>query len=52
LPLSALNSVKERGSNGALRSHLFAKGRTRRGGSRRSFSGGAPGFGSNFPGTR
>jgi len=40
-----LNSVKERGSNGALRSHLFAKGRTRRGGSRRSFSGGAPGSG-------
>jgi hypothetical protein len=38
LPLSTFNSVKERGSNGALRSHLFAKGRTRRGGSRRSFS--------------
>jgi hypothetical protein len=38
LPLSTLNSVKERGSNGALRSHLFTKGRTRRGGSRRSFS--------------
>ena len=38
LPLSTLNSVKERGSNGALRSHLFAKGRTRRGGSRRSFT--------------
>ena len=34
LPLSTLNSVKERGSNGALRSYLFAKGRTRRGGSR------------------
>jgi hypothetical protein len=34
LPRSTLNSVKERGSNGALRSHLFAKGRTRRGGSR------------------
>ena len=38
LPRSTLNSVKERGSNGALRSHLFAKGRTRRGGSRRSLS--------------
>ncbi len=38
LPLSTLNSVKERGSNGALRSHLFAKGQTRRGGSRRSFT--------------
>ena len=36
LPLCTLNSVKERGSNGALRSHLFAKGRTRRGGSRYS----------------
>src|SRR6266704_2004764 len=35
LPLSTLNSVKERGSNGALRSHLFAKRRTRRGRSRR-----------------
>ena len=38
LPLSTLNSVKERGSNGALRCHLFAKERTRRGGSRRSFT--------------
>ena len=38
LPRSTLNSVKERGSNGALRSHLFAKERTRRGGSRRSFT--------------
>jgi hypothetical protein len=38
LPLSTLNSVKERGSNGALRSHLFAKGRTRRGGSRPGLS--------------
>jgi hypothetical protein len=38
LPLSTLNSVKERGSNGALRSHLFAKRRTCRGGSRRSLS--------------
>ena len=37
LPLSTLNSVKERGSNGALRSHLFAKGRTRRGGSGHSW---------------
>jgi hypothetical protein len=26
LPLLTLNSVKKRGSNGALRSHLFAKG--------------------------
>jgi hypothetical protein len=40
LPRSVLNSVKERGSNGALRSHLFAKGQTRRGGSRRSFTDG------------
>jgi hypothetical protein len=38
LPLSTLNSVKERGSNGALRSHLFAKGQTRHRGSRRSLS--------------
>src|SRR5437870_12806907 len=38
LPRSTLNSVKERGSNGALRSHLFATRRTRRGGSHRSFS--------------
>jgi hypothetical protein len=37
LPVSTLNSVKERGSNGALRSHLFAKGRTRRGGSGHSW---------------
>ena len=44
LPLSILNSVKERGSNGALRSHLFAKGRTRRGGSRLSFAVGMPSF--------
>jgi len=36
LPRRTLNSVKERGSNGALRSHVFAKGRTRRGGSRRN----------------
>ena len=35
---SLLRPVKERGSNGALRSHLLAKGRTRRGGSRRSLS--------------
>ena len=50
LPLSTLNSVKERGRvkqiYTALRSQLFAKGQTRRGGSRiafltrRSFSGG------------
>jgi hypothetical protein len=38
LPLSVLNSVKERGSNGALRSHLFAKRRTRRGRSQRRLS--------------
>jgi hypothetical protein len=38
LPLSVLNSVKERGSNGALRSHLLAKGRTSRGRSRHSFT--------------
>jgi hypothetical protein len=38
LPRRTLNSVKERGSNGALRSHLFAKGRTSRGGSCRSLA--------------
>src|SRR6266403_843480 len=44
LPLLTFNSVKERGSNGALRSHLFAEGRTRRGGSRRSFNEGTYSF--------
>src|SRR5882724_11885900 len=48
LPLSTLNSVKERGSNGALRSHLFAKGRTRRGGSRRFLIYGHVGNGIRF----
>jgi hypothetical protein len=44
LPLSTLNSVKERGFNGALRSHLFAKGPTRRGGSRSSVGEGESDF--------